>query len=298
LAKIATPQTHELENALAQRRQHGTAGCTSAHPLAAGEGWTVADVVCTCGPDDRPFEERHSESVVAVVLAGSFQYRSSIGNALMTPGSLMLGNTGQCFECGHEHGEGDHCVSFWYAPDHLERLAADAGVRDADRRFGRARVPALRDLAPLVTRVTLGLDSTSQTAWDEISVTLAASALRLSAGMPPERRNKPLNAEARVADAVRTIHRYPSNDWPLSRLANTAGLSPYHFLRTFDHLTGVTPHQYVLRARLREAALRLVRESDSVIDIALDCGFGDISNFNRLFRREFGVSPREYRRDR
>jgi AraC-like DNA-binding protein len=83
----------------------------------------------------------------------------------------------------------------------------------------------------------------------------------------------------------------------LHDLARAAGLSRYHFLRTFDYLTGVTPHQYVLRARLREAAVSLAAEPGSVIDIALDCGFGDVSNFNRAFRTEFGVSPSEYRRE-
>src|SRR5208283_799598 len=55
-------------------------------------------------------------------------------------------------------------------------------------------------------------------------------------------------------------------------------------------------HQYVLRARLREAAVRLAAQPNKVLDIALDCGFGDVSNFNRAFRAEFGVSPRVYRR--
>jgi AraC-like DNA-binding protein len=78
-------------------------------------------------------------------------------------------------------------------------------------------------------------------------------------------------------------------------MALEAGLSPYHFLRTFDRVTGVTPHQYVLRARVREAALRVVGGDDKIVDIALDCGFGDLSNFNRAFRAEFGLSPRAYR---
>jgi AraC-like DNA-binding protein len=73
-------------------------------------------------------------------------------------------------------------------------------------------------------------------------------------------------------------------------------LSPYHFLRTFEHVTGVTPHQYVLRARLRAAAIRLATESTRVIQIAFDCGFGDVSNFNRAFRSEFGLAPISYRR--
>jgi len=81
----------------------------------------------------------------------------------------------------------------------------------------------------------------------------------------------------------------------LGSLAREAGLSPYHFLRTFERLTGITPHQYVRRARLRDAASRLAAEREKVLDIALDCGFGDVSNFNRAFRSEFGVSPLAFR---
>jgi AraC family transcriptional regulator len=47
--------------------------------------------------------------------------------------------------------------------------------------------------------------------------------------------------------------------------------------------------------RLRRAAIRLRTERAKILDIALGCGFGDISNFNRSFRAEFGVSPRAYR---
>ena len=267
----------------------------SPQTIADTDDWTVQDVLCTSGPGDQPFEEQHSRYAIAIVLAGTFQYRSPLGPALLTPGSLMLGNSGQCFECGHAHGEGDRCLSFWYAPDYFERLSADAGVRRMSARFTVPRLPPLRALSPLVTRAALGLASPDDTPWDEFSVIVAASVARLSAGMSSDRRGWPLNAEARIVEAVRTIDRYPSGAWTLTRLARAAGLSPYHFLRTFNQVTGVTPHQYVLRARLRGAALRLVRESGSVLDIALDCGFGDVSNFTRTFRTEFGVSPGQYR---
>ena len=281
---------------MARRKEQGGPGCTTPRILARGDGWTVADVVCTSGPDDRSFEEQHTSCTIAVVLAGTFQYRSALGHALMSPGSLMLGNQGQCFECGHEHGEGDRCVSFWYAPDYFERLAADAGARGAGVNFSTPRIPPLRSLSPLIARAALGVANADRVPWEEFGVRLAARTIRLVSGASSDPDGLPPNAESRVSRAVRKIDRHPDEALTLANLARGAGLSPYHFLRTFERLMGVTPHQYVLRARLREAAIRLAVEPGNVLDIALDCGFGDVSNFNRAFRTEFGVSPRDYRR--
>jgi transcriptional regulator GlxA family with amidase domain len=100
---------------------------------------------------------------------------------------------------------------------------------------------------------------------------------------------------ARVTEIVRAIEDAPSVAFSIRGMAQDARLSPYHFLRTFESLTGVTPHQYVRRVRLRHAAARLASERTKVIDVAFDSGFGDVSNFNRAFRAEFGVSPSRYR---
>jgi AraC family transcriptional regulator len=290
LAEIAIA----LAEALSRRREGGEPGRTVPRVIARGRGWTVADVVCTCGPSDRPYEERHAGYSIAIVLAGSFQYRSMEGHALMTPGSLMLGNQGQCFECGHEHGEGDRCVWFWYAAEQFERLGADSGQR-VPAHFPVPRLPPLRALAPLVARAALGVAGTAGIPWEELAVRLAAYTITLATGVPAVHRGLPRNAEARVSRAVRTIDDDPHEQLTLETLASESGLSPYHFLRTFERLTGVTPHQYVLRARLRKAALRLADGAGRITDVAFDCGFGDISNFNRAFRGEFGVSPRAFR---
>jgi len=103
LGKIAVA----LQEALKHRRERGEAGRAVGRSIAAGQGWSVADVTCTSGPQDRSFEERHTRPTIAIVLAGSFQYRSPLGSGFMAPGSLLLGNAGHCYECGHRHGEGD-----------------------------------------------------------------------------------------------------------------------------------------------------------------------------------------------
>ncbi len=291
MAKIAL----ELQHALERRRSQGKPGHAASQVVAHGNGWTAADVVCTSGPRDLPFEERHTHYSIAIVLAGTFQYRSLLGNALMTPGSLMLGNCGQCYECGHEHGEGDRCVSFWYAPEYFERLMADADCSTRRVDFRVPRVPSLSLLTPLVAAAGAGVLAPDDVAWEELGVKLAVTAARLARGVSATDRTPP-NSEARVTRTLRLIDDHPHEDLTLGRLAREAGLSPYHFLRTFEHLAGITPHQYVLRARLREAAIRLAAGPCKVLDVALDCGFGDVSNFNRAFRTEFGVSPRAYQR--
>jgi AraC family transcriptional regulator len=297
LAKIAVM----LEEAVARRAAEGAPGSTRARLVAKGEGWLVQDVVCTCGARDRPYQEWHSDVRIALVSAGTFQYRADAGLVsrweLMTPGSVLLGNPGQSFECGHQHAAGDRCLSFGYAPAYFEGIAGDAGARGARRILDAPRLPPLRALAPLVARAFSGLRGAGPGFWEELAVALAARAVPLARGEQPGAGSAPAGAVARVTRIARVMEREPGAEWTLARMALEARLSPYHFLRTFEGLTGLTPHQYLLRARLRLAAIRLVEEPAKVIDVALDCGFGDVSNFNRAFRAEFGMSPRLYRRE-
>lgn len=292
LGKIAV----DLDRAAAARNARGAPGETTERLLASGAGWSAADVLCTAGPGDRPFEERHSAVSVAVVVAGSFQYRSALGRDVMTPGSMLLGNDGQCFECGHEHAVGDRCVAFRFAPDVFDRIAADAGVARGERRFRAARLPPVRESAALVARAAYGAVEPAAVSWEELAVELAAGAARLASRLTASAGAAPAGAAARVTRSVRAIERQPGARWTLAELAAGAGLGAFHYLRTFRELTGVTPHQFVMRARLREAAMRLAAEDGKVVEIALASGFDDLSNFNRAFRAEFGVAPGVYRR--
>ena len=289
-AKIAAG----LDRALAARSRSGAAGGTTSRVLAGGDEWSVLDVVCTSGPADRPYEERHSGVSIAIVASGTFEYRTTVGRALMTPGSLLLGTTGRCFECGHAHASGDRCVSFRYSTEYFERLAADAGATESARAgFAVPRLPALRDVSPLVVDASRGLLG-RDVAWEELSIRLGALAARLSQKQEPRSISGPARAERRVTEVVREIERSSARPLSLSQMAAMAGMSPFHFLRTFERLTGLTPHQYLRRTRLRLAAL-LLEDGGKVIDAALDSGFNDLSAFNKAFRSEMGMGPRRWR---
>ncbi len=256
--------------------------------LAGGPGWSVGDVVCTSGPLDRPFEEQHGAVSIAVVVAGSFQYRSGCASEVMSPGAVLLGNPGQYFECGHEYGTGDRCVSFRYTPEFFEQAGTAAA-------FPVLRIPPMSELAPWVAQAGLGIRSPEKVTFEELAHGLVDAVLGVLRTDAKSNRTPSAADERRVSATLRFIEANLGEPLPLGRLAATAKMSEFHFLRAFTHVTGVTPHQYILRARLRAAAQRLIRCSDTVLEIALDVGFGDLSNFNHAFRAEFGASPRAYR---
>ncbi len=82
----------------------------------------------------------------------------------------------------------------------------------------------------------------------------------------------------------------------LDQLAAQACLSPFHFSRLFRRATGLAPHRYVTDRRVQAAKDALTRTEPSLIEIALDKGFGSLDNFIRVFRRCTGMTPGHYRR--
>ncbi|NML30290.1 helix-turn-helix domain-containing protein [Paraburkholderia antibiotica] len=99
----------------------------------------------------------------------------------------------------------------------------------------------------------------------------------------------------RILRVIDYIRANLAEDLTIAELASQAGLSSFHFARVFRHETGETPHQFVTRLRLEEAA-RLLRATDrTVLQIALEVGFESASHFSVQFRRGYGVTPLAYR---
>lgn len=271
----------------------------NARALAAGAGWHVQDLICTAGPQDIPFEEQHDAVAIAAVMSGTFQYRTAQGSALLAPGAILLGNHGRCFECGHEHGTGDRCLSFHFTPDYWEDVvAAVPGVRKAV--FAMPSLPPTASLLPVTAALETARD-VGKPALEETALDLAGFVLRLAGGLDASRGKSSARDERRISEATRriekTAHEGEEDRLTLSLLAEEAGMSRYHFLRTFRGLMGMTPYQYILRIRMNRAAVRLRTSNESISSVALEAGFNDLSTFNRRFRRLMGVTPGTYRKD-
>jgi transcriptional regulator GlxA family with amidase domain len=102
--------------------------------------------------------------------------------------------------------------------------------------------------------------------------------------------------EARAGQAVRIIEARLTEPLTIVGLAREVGMTRRRFATCFRRVIGVTPYSYILSRRIEGAAERLRTASASVLDIALEMGFGDLSEFSRRFRAKYGVAPGGYRR--
>ncbi|HZZ23721.1 MAG TPA: AraC family transcriptional regulator [Roseiarcus sp.] len=262
--------------------------------LAAGDGWSLHEIVCRAGPSDRPFEERHDGFSVSAVVGGNFTYRSDAGHRLLYPGALLLGDNGSCFECGHAHGIGDRCIALNVHEEQFSEIAA-ATASTSRFRFSAPSLSPSPKALPIIAHMEALSCAPSSLRSEELALRLIE---RVIGAMTGHRHTQaaPTGREARrVVEAIRLVESDAARPMELKEMAAVAGMSKYHFLRVFRRLTGVTPHQYLISARLRRAALALASSRRPVIAIALDSGFGDLSTFNKTFRATFGLTPSQYR---
>jgi AraC family transcriptional regulator len=88
-----------------------------------------------------------------------------------------------------------------------------------------------------------------------------------------------------------------SQELSLETLAQQIGFSAYYFARLFRETTGETPHQFVLRQRIKRAQHLLKETHESLAQVALESGFANQSHLTQVFRRHLGLTPRAYRQD-
>jgi AraC-like DNA-binding protein len=263
----------------------------AAATLLSSEKLSVIDYRCTAGPGDKPFMESHRNYSVSYVRKGSFGCEARGASYDLVAGSLMVGYPGDEYMCTHDHHLcGDECLSFQLSPEMIESLG---GPVEPWRAGAVAPLPEIVVMGELAQAAAEGL---SDVGLDEVGLFLAFRFLKVFGKQEKKQsRANPVDRRRAVESAL-WLDAHSSGQVDLDAAAEEAGLSPFHYLRVFSRVLGVTPHQYLVRSRLRHAARLLADEERSITDIALDVGFADLSNFVRTFHRAAGVSPRGFRR--
>jgi AraC family transcriptional regulator len=250
----------------------------------------VHEYRCEAGPHDAPFTEVHREYSISLVRHGSFGYLLRGRLYELIPGSLLVGRMGDEYTCTHEHHAcGDVCLSFQFSPAIVEEVGED---RDAWRVGGVPPLPELMVMGELAQAVA---DGRSTISFDEVAYLLLARWLHAVASGQSRSTKLRAHDRQRVIDIARWIEVSSHEDIDLDQTACAAGMSPHHLLRTFARVLGITPHQYLIRARLRHAARLLTDDGSTITQIAGAVGFADLSNFIRTFGRAAGMSPQQFR---
>jgi AraC-like DNA-binding protein len=250
---------------------------------------TVIDYRCTALPSDPPFVEVHQRSSLSFVRRGSFGCRIGSQTHELVAGAVFVGRSGDEYTCTHEHhAGGDECLSFQLAPE----LAATLGGQSL-RSGAVPPLPALMVLGELAQAAAGG---TCNLGVDEVALEFIARCAGSGAG----ERSNPARVLARdrrrVVRTALWLEAHAHESISLDDAAAQANRSPFHFLRLFSRVLGVSPHQYLVRIRLGRAASLLAECEHSITDVAYAVGFRDLSNFVRTFRRAAGVSPSGFRR--
>ncbi len=104
--------------------------------------------------------------------------------------------------------------------------------------------------------------------------------------------------DRQVLEAARFINEHFRQQITAADIAAAAGFSPNYLSRKFREAAGIGVHDYLVFIRLRNAAFELLSTHDSVTDVALRCGFSDSNYFKDVFKKKYGITPREYRKAR
>ena len=253
------------------------------------ESISVIDYRCEAGPADVPFVEVHNSFSISYVRSGTFGCRARGRSFELVAGSILVGHPGDEYICIHEHAAGDECLSFHFAPALVEAV----GYRPETWRS--VCVPPLPQLIVLGELAQAAAEGSSEIGLDELGMLLAARFVEILSGRQPRPAETRAYDRRRAVEAALWIDANAHEPIDLESAAREFGLSPFHFLRVFAKILGVTPHQYLIRSRLRRAARLLADDPRPITEVAFDVGFGDLSNFVRTFHRAATVSPRRFR---
>ena len=250
---------------------------------------SVFEFRCDAGPGDRPFAEQHQGHSISFVRKGSFGCHSRGRSFELVAGSLLVGHPGDEYMCTHDHVCGDECLSFYLSPELVDTIGDRADI------WRVGAVPPLPELMVLAELAQAAAKGRSDIGLDEVGQMFASRFVEVVSGRSEKALTAADRDRRRAVETALWIEAHSHRQIDLDDAAAQAGISPFHFLRLFSNVLGVTPHQYLVRSRLRHAARLLADDERSVTDVAYDVGFADLSNFVRTFHRAAGVAPLRFR---
>jgi AraC family transcriptional regulator len=241
-----------------------------------------------------------SHHLVTLFLAGATQLDWRLAGRQLrgrtVPGHVMVMAAGQD-NVWQWSGRPD-VLHLYLPPDYLDALAAQAGMARAELIDGYDREdPLLFSLGGHVLRELQGGAATGDPLVGEALAQLVAlQLLRAHCSLRPVATGLPRLPAWRLRRVTELVESRLDGELTLCAMAAAAGLSPYHFSRSFKAATGRPPHRYLLERRVERARQLLRDPAQEIAQVALAAGFASQEHMTTVFRRLTGTTPARYRR--
>lgn len=273
----------------------------SAHPVAecvAAYASGLAVVRQLCARADGTMQARAQADHAGVLmlnLTGSGHVRGQVGNDRvdrpLRRGDVSFVPPGVAVDISYPAAHSALIVAIPTAM--IDRAAEELGVRP------RVLLPQPHDrLGPLMMMIDQETRRPGFAAEMLIEGLVRAATTILLGHEAPAPAPRHHLAPVKLTRVIEFIEQNLDDNIGLSALAEVAGLSPFHFARTFKLATGQSPYHYVGSRRIARAQRLLVESGKSLAEIALDCGFSSQSHFTSVFSKEVGTPPGKFRRAR
>lgn len=260
---------------------------------------TVHNFLCHCQEGITSEKEYQESFSIAYIRKGNFQFKVFRNDLDAHHGLFLLNKPGYEYRVGHIHNMPDECTIFSLPADSLKLLKEQ--TKPLSWFFNN------RDIQSILIKATpeteylhyciLGLVLKHQ--FPRLKAELLMTELfimvlsshekpQCSPGLNYRQKRNYLPA---IESIKQFINENFTEDISLTQLAEIGCMSPFHFNRLFKKITLITPYQYLLRVRLRQAHLDLCNTSLPITEVAFSSGFNSLEHFSAMYKKIYGKTP-------
>jgi AraC family transcriptional regulator len=270
---------------------------------------SVRDYVCRACRGGPTAEEHSQTDNIVLMRSGAFCKHFGRRGVTADVNQAVFFSKGSSYRVSHPADCGDRGTVFEAAPFVLADIVREIDPRvgeHPERAFPFVTGPCVKAVflkhRELVMRLEAAAFQPLEPLWaDETALQLVADVLEAAfarRGLPAKKRRVETEAEhAELAEAVKSLlARRLCERITLDEIARALDASPFHLARVFQTQTGVPVHRYLSRLRLRTALDRIEAGARDLTALALQLNFSSHSHFTDAFRREFGLTPSNFRK--
>jgi len=243
-----------------------------------------------CGKAKPAEDTAHPHYIIRFIVSGRGEYRVKGKDYRLSAGEMFLIPPEAKVLCRAD----DVCpwVYFWvgFGGPEAERALEAAGF-DGDRYTLKLNDPAK------IERIMRGISQYSghtQAGWYGMTGWLHLLFSELISGAQKTAQKK--RGDNYVSMAKEYIDSHFSEDIGIDGIAFHIGIERSYFYKVFKEAAGISPQEYLINVRMSRAQTLLRANSKALKDIAAECGYPNYSNFSKMFKKKYGISPKTFQR--